>query len=250
MNSLLDTLRTICAGRDPAGRLLQSCRFEGLGGYTLGRESILDWMRRQPIELSSATASLETSSGFALFGLGPANEGPTVFFGDCFDEKIGRLWCLSDVNPAIEDAVVLSVASDVDLDQRGGGILLEPGDHPDLQDIDVDRLRNIATRLVAELLENGLIGEDIRLLRVRAFIRRAFSDKYGGAALIGIDAITAGSIRKPLGFNVAVLLTRQCGHSDAERIVIDHAGLRAALSANWTPRIDSPAAHCTTEPAL
>ena len=146
MNSLLETLRAIGAGQEPGSRLLQSCRFEGLGGRTCGRESILDWLRHQPIELLSATAIVESNTGFALFGLGAADEGPITFFGDRFDDGIGRLWYLSGASPIHSSTTPLDVANDVDLDQRGGETQLEPRDHPDLRNVDIDLLHDTIGR--------------------------------------------------------------------------------------------------------
>ena len=109
------------------------------------------------------------------------------------------------------------------------------------------------TRLVETMadLDEYTVGPDgTRLLRARAFVRRAFSDDRGGAALLGIDAVTAGTVRKPLRFNVAVLFDRVRDPSTQERIVVDHAGLQNALQSDWLPRIGRRPDHCATEPAL
>lgn len=250
MSSLFDTLRAIGVGREPGRQLLQSCRFEGLGGRTFGRESILDWMRRQPIELTSAIAIVDSNTGFALFGLGAADEAPIAFFGDQFDEGIGRLWYLSGASPIDSNAAFLDVASDIDLDQRGETIHFEPPDHPDLRDVDIDLLHDTIGRTMTDLHENTVGAEGIRLLRARAFVRRAFSDDRGGAALLGIDAVVAGDVRKPLRFNVAVLFDRRRDQASQGRIVVDQAGFRTALRSSWLPRIGQRPDHCAAETAL
>ncbi|WP_375396669.1 hypothetical protein [uncultured Sphingomonas sp.] len=180
--SVADHLAALTAGRRPADDgLLGNCRLEWRGGEAYGEEAILELFRSAPFDAGPDAVLVETAASAALVGA----DGALV--ADVYDGRIGRLWRIGPGGaPETEPAV--SVAFDPDLRQVRGGVLIGPGDHPELDAGKVAGVVAAAEALVAA-------GGPQPLHRARAFAMRAFTGTAGTAALLAVHRLTGGPMR-------------------------------------------------------
>lgn len=208
--SLLQHLEALANGRRPDGDgLLGNCRFEWRGHDTCGEEAILEVFRTAPFDGSRAVL-VETATAAAWISQQEA------LIADVYDGRIGRLWRIGEgAAPLPEPAV--SVAFDPDLSQARGDVLIEPEDHPELDD-------GAFSDVVAA--GRALLGEttSVPIHRARAFCVRAFSGATGTAALFAVYRLSGGTVRRS-GFAYAAILLG--GPSVADE----------AADIAWTPRL-------------
>lgn len=210
--SVLDHLAAIATGRRPAADgLLGNCRLEWRGAEAYGEEAILELFRTAPFEPGDGAVTVETGAAAAWIGTG----GGLV--ADVYDGRIGRLWRIGE-GDASEPEPAVSVAFDPDLRQARGGVLLQSGDHPDLDPDEAAALTDAVHALMAASLPQGPMH------RSRSFVVRAFTGAGGTAALVATHRLTGGAERGG-GFGYGAL------------VVDGPAVADQAPEAPWTPRL-------------
>ena len=116
---------------------------------------------------------------------------------------------------------------DLDLTQLEGGVVFDPADHTELDQIDAGRLPALA----------AAAGVDLPSFSRRAFAARAFSSGGRLATLIVAAGALDAARRKPFSVNVALLAGAPAGREESPIIVVDRAALIGARERAWTPRL-------------
>ncbi|MGH6787190.1 MAG: hypothetical protein ACREBO_10195, partial [Novosphingobium sp.] len=127
----------------------------------------------------------------------------------------------------LEREPAIAVPWDVDLKQAGGGIVLDPSDHPDLAAGDASRLA--AAGLDSPKTWAAVTGSPV--LRARPFCLRAFSTGREVAALFAVSVTCEGSPRVS-GFVHAVAVVGK-----DPQVFLDQAGWDAVRQSAWRPRV-------------
>jgi hypothetical protein len=189
--------------------VLQTCRFEGLGGETYGRELV--GVALKAVNLGVATLDVETVR------LGVWMDDDTAIVADLAEGGVQRIWLLGRTT-ALEPPPVVDLPVDPDLAQARHAVRFDPQDHPDLDAGHADPLVRAA--------ENW---PDAGVVAPRPVILRAASL---GDVAIALVRLEGQGPSRPVAFN-ALIIVRPDG---VERRV-DEAGRTAALARPWTPRL-------------
>ncbi len=208
---------------EPLARLLQNCRFEGFGGGAYGGEAIRDALRPHapdPEDVRTVTGA----SAAAAFGM-DAEGRPAALFADLHEGWVTRMWRLGATAGGEPAPAGVSVPADLDLDQRGGRLAFDVDAHPKLSRKGAARIGAAGEAWLLDPPE-ALVG---KLARVRPLVLRALSEGGRTAALLRFEGAGGGGLA---GAYAAALW-----EGDTSSLVVDAAGLDAALAKPWAPRL-------------
>ncbi len=203
----MTTLGRLLAGDGPP--VLQTCRFEGLGGERYGRDLVGDALKA--VRFGSARLDVETER------LSVWLDDDTAVVADLAVGGVQRIWLLGRT-VVLEPPPAVDVPVDPDLAQARHAVRFDPRDHPELNADDIDRL-------IAAAAE----WPGANVAAPRPVILRAVS--FGEVAVVLVRLKGEGPSR-PVAFNALLVV----GRDGAERRV-DEAGRTTALSRPWAPRL-------------
>ncbi|MEO6152759.1 MAG: hypothetical protein ABIT09_12640 [Croceibacterium sp.] len=213
--SALDHLHALARGDAPAhDGLLANTRCAWGRGAIVGEEAILAAFCQRPFAFDGALG-LECQQSAALVG------DEDALIADVYDGRIGRLWRVGRgvILPA-ESAV--DVAFDADLRQQRGTVDFRAEDHPQLDRAGAERLLTAARSHVDDVRRAGM-------LRVRAFVLRAFSASEGCAALLAVFSLSNETSRSA-SFSYAIVGI--AGSGDTVRLISEESP-----PSIWKPRL-------------
>jgi hypothetical protein len=127
----MTVLGQLLAGEGPP--VLQTCRFEGLGGSLYGREAIAERLAALRSGFTPALVDLETPR------LGVWIDGEHAIVADLVHGQVQRLWLLGEAVGLVPLPAV-HIPLDADLAQATRAVRFEGCDHPDLDEGDASRL--------------------------------------------------------------------------------------------------------------
>lgn len=208
----MTVLANLLTGTGPP--VLQTCRFEGLGGRLYGREAIGDALAALRPTLSAALLDVQTDR------LGLWMDGPHAVIADLNDGHVGRLWLLS-ARSSLEAGPRVDVPFDADLAQAIWRPSLDPRDNPGLEPGDTHRL----TEAVADWPFDDLA-------RPRPVVLRAASVGKIVVALVRVEGERRTGSATPVAFNGAIVL-----RPEGTTYRVDEAGRAQAFAQPWTPRL-------------
>ena len=206
----MTVLSRLLRGEGPP--VLQSCRFEGLGGQLYGRRAVTDALKTVPF----GPASLDLESG----RLGIWLDDDQAVVADLASGGVQRIWLLGRrLALCLQPSVNIPV--DPDLTQAFGAVRFDPGDHPELAHCD-------AARLISAVADWPSVG----LVAPRPVILRAVSFPHSAAALVRLEGETGHPAYRPVALNALIVV----GPGGVERRM-DEAGRTTALAQPWAPRL-------------
>jgi hypothetical protein len=203
----MTALGRLLAGEGPP--VLQTCRFEGLGGERYGRELVGDALKA--VRSGSARLDVETER------LGVWLDDGAAVVADLAVGGVQRIWLLGRT-VVLEPPPAVDVPVDPDLAQARHAVRFDPRDHPELNAGDVNRLIAAAAEWP---------GAD--MAAPRPLILRAASFSEVAVALVRLEG--EGPSR-PVAFNALLVIG-----PDGEERRVDEAGRMTALSQPWAPRL-------------
>jgi hypothetical protein len=203
----MTALGRLLAGEGPP--VLQTCRLEGLGGETYGRELVGDALKGA--RFGAWTLDVETGH------MGVWMDDDTAVVADLAEGGVGRIWLLGRT-AALVPPPVLDLPVDPDMAQTRHGVRFDPQDHPKLNAAHVERL----VAASEDWPDSGVVAPRPVILRAASF----------GEVAVALIRLEARGPSSPVAFN-ALLVVRPTG---VERR-LDEAGRTAALARPWTPRL-------------
>jgi len=194
--------------------VLQTCRFEGLGGELYGREAIGDRLSALNSGLTAALIDSETAR------LGVWMDADHGLIADLVEGHVQRLWLFGDT-VSLSPTPVIDIPIDTDLAQARWDVRFEPRDHPELDVSDQNRLLEA-------------VGEwpGVELTRSRPLVLRAASVGTLAIALVRLEGEVPGASPVPTAFNGLVVLD---GGSSTYRT--DGAGRTTSRLRRWKPSL-------------
>ena len=216
---MIDLVEAI-SGRD-SSRVLQHCRMSGMGAKFYGTADIADALREARLSLAAVDGAQSDTTAFLIAELDDRTQVAAV--ADHVDGWITRLWLLCERRSTALCAPHLSVPYDPDRDQRGAPPIIEPADFPGAVDAQVvGRAWELAIR--AEPLAS------LPLTSIRAVVLRAIASRDRWFALARIDGASATG-------RAGCFAILQGGDDPHGQVILDRAGLAAALEQPWTPAL-------------
>ena len=219
MNTLA-TIAAIAAGR-PTRALLQDARLSGFGIEAFGRAAILEFFRNAPFELASPRAVVESENAVAV------HAGDIAVHADLYGGAVHRLWLLAPTGVAALQPRVVSVPSDPDGTQLVDVLLFRPEDHPELSSTHYSHVKALGPLLRSELPPHH---------RARFLVIRAHSQDQRIAILARGLIAGGGAKRLPLDHDFSAIIDLTSAPAAVSSIA-DAAGLNAASSRDWHPRL-------------
>lgn len=206
----MTALSLLLSGEGPA--VLQSCRFEGLGGLLYGRRAVSEALKSVPF--GPPILDVETDR------LGLWLDDDQALIADLAKGGIQRIWLLGR-RLALSLPPSVKIPIDPDLTQVFGAVRFDPGDHPEVAHGD-------AARLITAVADWPSVG----LSAPRPVILRAVSFHQSVAALVRLEGETEQGASHPVALNALIVV----GPSGVERRM-DEAGRTTALAQPWAPRL-------------
>lgn len=208
----MTVLGTLLRGEGPP--VLQTCRFEGLGGQGYGREAIRGLLAALRPSLAGADLDIETDH------LGLWMDADHAVVADLSRGLVQRLWILGD-QETLDPLSVVNIPIDPDLNQADGSVRFDPADHPDLR----AEHRNVLATAVGDWT-----GMD--LARFRPVVLRAASMAGRVIGLTRLEGEATQGRPVPIAFNGLVVVDEA-----ATLYRTDGAGRAAEQRQGWTPRL-------------
>lgn len=208
----MTVLDTLLRGKGPS--VLQTCRFEGMGGQAYGREAVGGLLAAMQPSLANPDLDIETNR------LGVWMDEEHAVVADLSRGLVQRLWILVDPE-TLEPHPALDVPIDRDLGQAGGSVRFEPADHPDLRAVHREPLAHAVCN-----------WPDLRIGRLRPVVWRAASIGTRVIALMRLEGEEPGGRPVPIAFNGLVVVEKA-----ATLYRIDGAGRSTDQRRTWTPRL-------------
>jgi len=206
----MTVLGRLLSGEGPP--VLQTCRFEGLGGLLYGREAIGEAL--EALDPGAAVLDVETAR------LGVWLDGSHAVVADLAGGLVQRLWLLGET-VVLSPPPAVDLPADPDLAQAHRGVRFDPVDHPELQPGDVDRLFSSAAD-----------WPSCEVTAPRPVVLRAASFGPVAVALLRLEGEADEGPARRIAFNALIV----AGADGGERR-LDTAERAQALARPWTPRL-------------
>ena len=231
-------LARLAAGRaDAFDRVLQNTRFEGFGSAAYGAEAIHALFRGRPTMAEDAV-QVTGASAAALIGRDGEGAG-FALYADLHDGWVTRLWRLGAGATAPGAPPSTSVPADFDLNQRGGRLAFDAGDHPALAPDYAETVAALGERWLRDAPVEVVGG----LERARFLVLRAMSEEDRVAALFRVQGASSQGLA---GFYALAVV-----EPSAQHVVVDAVGAKVALAAPWAPVLRAAReSGRTTEPSV
>lgn len=195
------------------GPVLQTCRFEGMGGSLYGRQAVARALAGLRPGLGPASIDVETPR------LGVWMDADHAVAADLVEGRVQRLWVLC-ADLTLPETPAIHMPADRDLAQAGAGTRFEGGDHPDLAEGDRDRIAAAVDAWPA-----------LALVGPRPLVLRAASFGSTTAALVRLEGDRPGPEPLPAAVNGLVVLGEGAAVYRHDRAQETRDRTRA-----WTPR--------------
>lgn len=208
----MTVLETLLRGKGPP--VLQTCRFEGMGGQAYGREAVGGLLAAMRPSLANSDLDIETDR------LGVWMDAEHAVVADLSRGLVHRLWILGDLE-TLEPLPALDIPIDRDLGQAGGSVRFEPADHADLRAVHREHLAHAMCD-----------WPGLRIGRLRPVVWRAASVGTRVIALIRLEGEEPGGRPVPIAFNGLVVVEKA-----AILYRMDSAGRSTDQRRAWTPRL-------------
>ncbi|MEQ7154682.1 hypothetical protein [Brevundimonas aurifodinae] len=206
----MTVLGRLLGGEGP--RVLQTCRFEGLGGELYGREAIGEALKA----LTPGPAAIDVETG----RLGVWLDARHALVADLAGGLVQRLWLLGKT-VGLSPPPAVDLPADPDLAQAHGGVRFDPADHPELQAGDADGL-----------LSSAADWPSSEVSAPRPAILRAASFGPVAVALLRLEGEAGQGPPRPVAFNALIV-----ADADGGERRLDVAGRAQALARAWSPRL-------------